>query len=209
MREITPLLQIPIFDENEYEPGKLAKNKSRTWFIFDISRWLEFVGGLIEKYFPGYTYNSEFSNKKVKRYLQEIEKGWLFGFECDVSSIQREVKRGNLTFEDCFNIVVINPSAKKPDSLLRFLHSDQNFIVNLGMLGNPFFYWPCYPMTGYSAMNSSRKGEEGILYSTSIVTLETGKVKAVQSEAYSDTMKIHACFFMDILASTTHIYLDY
>lgn len=209
LKEITSLLQIPIFDENEYEPGKLAKNKSRTWFIFDVSRWLEFVGGLIEKYFPGYTYNSQFSNKKVKRYLQEIENGWLFGFECDVSSIQREIKRGTPTFEDYFNIVLINPSAKKTGSLFSFLKSDQDLITNLGMLGNPFFYEPCYPMRGYSAMDLSQKEEEGIFYSSSEVMLETGKVKVIPPTAYSDTMKIHACFFMDILASTSRIYLDY
>lgn len=209
LQEISSLLQIPIFDENEYERDKLAKNKSRTWFIFDVSRWLEFVEGLIEKYFPGYTYNTEFSNKKVNRYLQEVEKGWLFGFECNVSCIQREVERGYLTFEDYFNIVLIKPSAKKPGSLFGFLHSDQNFIANLGMLGNPFFYRPCYPMTGYSAVYSSRKEEEGIIYSSSVVQLETGKVKVVQPTAYADSMKIHACFYMDILASTSRIYLDY
>ena len=209
LQEITSLLQIPIFDENEYEPGKLAKNKSRTWFIFDTSRWLEFVGGLIEKYFPDYKYNSEFSNKKVKRYLQEIEKGWLFGFECDVSAIQREVIRGHLTFEDYFNIVLINSSAKKPGGLLGFLHRNQDFITDLGILGNPFFYGPCYPLTGYNAVYSRQKEEEGIIYSSSTVMLETGKVKVVQPKAYSDNLKMHACFYMDILASTSCIYLDY
>lgn len=64
-------------------------------------------------------------------------------------------------------------------------------------------------MLGYSAVNSSRKKEEGLLYASSVVKLETGKVKVVQPTAYSDSMKIHACFYMDILASTSYIYLDY
>ena len=209
LQGISSLLEITIFDENEYEPDKLAKNKSRTWFIFDAARWLEFVEGLIGKYFPDYKYNSGFSNKKVKRYLQEIEKGWLFGFECDMSAIQREIRRGYPTFEDYFNIVLIKPSAKKPGGLLGFLQSDQDFIADLGILGNPFFYGPCYPLTGYSAVESNRKKEEGTIYSSSTVTLETGKVKVIQPKAYGDSLKIHACFYMDILASTSCIYLNY
>lgn len=111
----------------------------------------------------------------------------------------------------CFAGISIKkkPSAKKPGGLLGFLQSDQDFIADLGILGNPFFYEPCYPMTGYSAVESNRKKEEGIIYSSSTVTLETGKVKVIQPKAYGDSLKIHACFYMDILASTSCIYLNY
>jgi hypothetical protein len=205
-KELAPLIDFEIFDDRIFDSSKVEYYKWTRKFFFNTKGWGDFIHRLFGKYFPDYAFSPHFSNKRIKRYLVELEGGYLFGFEYDEQDIKKEVRRDDLNFGDYFNIVLIEPVVKK--SRISFVAKSEA-VLQLGILGNPFFYEPCYPLRGYSAGLKADLSRRGVPSFSEVVDLGNDKFQVVHPRAYGDDMKRHACFYIDVLADTSSVYLHY
>lgn len=198
-----------IFNDSIFNEEMLLYYKNRSSFLFNGGSWLNYIASLIGNYFPEFKYNQDFSSKKMKRYLIELYENIWFGFEYDEIEIISELKKGALLLPDYFNLVLIAPSFSKTEDVLNYYYKEHSSVISLGILGNPFFYEPCYRLLGYSAVDSHRCSQLGKPYLRDIIKVNNGQYKIVHPQAYGESMKRHAFFYMDLLASTSRIYLDY
>lgn len=203
--------KINIFDNQVFDEERLAFYQRKFKFLFNQQVWLDFVNSLIIKMFPKYRYNLNFSTKKIRRHLFEIKEGIWFGFEFDTTEMKHQLKnRGTASLPDAFNLILIDESTfNKYESTQNYYCKENESIISLGLLGNPFFFPPCYPLSGFSAVDTNRLSTTSMRYASEIYAVGNGMYQFVNSAAYGDSMKRHAYFYMNLLASTSEVYLDY
>lgn len=198
-----------IFDNIVFKDGQLFYFENKREFILVKAIWLDYVRALVELFFPEFEYNIQFSGKKMRRYLMRLREDVWFGFEYGEAEMTYQIRKGKAFLPDYLNLVLIAPSFNKNEDVLNYYHKNNASILSLGMLGNPFFYPPCFPMLGYCAIDSERNYERGTPYLTNIITLDSETYQIIHPEEHGESMKKHAFFYMSLLATTSKIYIDY
>jgi len=196
-----------IFDNKIVKTENEAQKYSMK-FHFNKDVWLHFISALIEMYLPQFSYSTDFSDKKTKRYLKEIKKGIWFGYEYQSSEIIYQLKQETPSLPEYFNLILLTDRFKKNTDLSDYYYKPHSEIISLGILGNPFFYPPCYPLEGYVSIDRYKKYDEGVPYTNTIIKHSEG-YQIINSVEYGETIKKHAFFYIDLLADTANIYLKY
>jgi hypothetical protein len=197
-----------IFDNVVFESDKLSFYKNQKKDLYDGEIWLNYVSALIGIFFPMYIYSEKYSNKNMKRYLIEMKKGILFGFEFDQKYIHTELKKGVPELPDYLNLILISEPFNKHEKVHNYYFNENSTILSLGVCGNPYFYPPCFSLSGYIANDLYKRitGDEPI---KKIVKSNSGQYQVIHSPMYGECLKKRAFFYMDLLASTSAIYSDY
>lgn len=201
---------INIFEDTIFKSHQFAYFQSKQDFILNKIIWFSYVKTLVEMFFPEFKYNAQFSSKKIHRYLLQLKEDIWFGFEYDDGEIFYQLKKGTPCLPVYFNLVVfIGSSFNKNESVLNYYRQNNPAVLSLGILGNPFFYHPCAPMLGYSAIDCKRNYQKGTPYLKRLVQLDESYYQVIHPGAYGESMKKHAFFYMSLLASSSKIYLEY
>lgn len=192
-----------IFRQNER--NKMRSNK----FAFLTDNWLSIVNYLLELNFGEFRFSEKYSTKSIRRFLLEVSKDIWLGFEFDVKNVVHELKRGTLALPEYLNLILINSSFQKNENSMNYYYKEHLDIMSLGILGNPFFYQPCYQLIGFSAVDTHRSFENNTSYLIMIRETEDGGYEIVYPSRYSDRMKKHAYFYYSLLAETSRPYINY
>ena len=126
-----------------------------------------------------------------------------------VSFFLYELKKGNPVLPDFFNLVLVNSQFNKTEKKSNYYYQDHPGIISLGILGNPFLYQPCYSLIGYNAVEAHRSQELGKPHLDEIAKLGGGQYQLMHPKSLNENIKKHAFFYMSLLSSTSHIYLQY
>jgi hypothetical protein len=203
------LTSVNIFDDSVFKNDRLNYYQNKYKDQFNLEVWLSYIASLVESFFPEYIYSEEFSSKNVRRYLIQIKNGFWFGFEYSVKEIAKKLKRGDPELPNPFNLVVLAKSFNKNEKIQNYYYQPNKSISSLGILGNPFFYYPCYPFPGYTAVLKGRQPKINYPFLSKIVEVDKENYQIIHSKELGKEIKKHAFFYMDLLSSTAQPYLDY
>jgi hypothetical protein len=192
-----------IFESNKLEYYKNIQNK------FDKTIWLKYILDLITIFFPKYQYSKEFSTKNILRYVTQLKNDVWFGFEYDLKEIQYQLAKGYPELPDYFNLIAFNSNFDKTTTPLQYLYSETKSIISLGILGNPYFYRPCYTVGGYTAIDIYKKEELGNPYIKTIQQINHQESQIIHSVALNEVIKKHAFMYMHLLSGSSKSYLSY
>lgn len=200
---------INIFNDVIIEPDLLGKYRDSIYFRLDKNAWYQCLDFFFKEMFAEFPLSTNYSSANIKRFLKRLDNGCLFGFEFDTTEINYELKKGTPTLPIALNLILILPSFDKKLKPESYYREGLDSILYLGILGNPFFYEPSYPTSGYSAVLSNRAAEAGHPYRLEIIVREDGKFQIIHPREYADKMKRHAFFYLDLLFQTSRGYLSY
>ncbi len=192
-----PFKALNIFNDVVFESELLSKYEKKRDSLYNKKAWLNYLEDLLKLYFSEFKFSKELSSKTHKRHVLELSKDISFGFEYHEIDVQYELRKGTPIFPRAFNLVLIHQHSGTPE------------VLNLGILGNPFFHPPCYPLTGFSAVDIDRKYKEGNPYRNNIVKVDEKHHQIIHSKLYGANMKKHGLFYMDLLAATSQPYINY
>lgn len=194
------------FPSNEFQK---IRNKGN---IFKIESWIEYIFTLVEINFPDFKYEKSKSNKKV-RFLKTLNEEIEFGFEYDSLELKNQIKKNGIQLPNYFNIIIINRKFNVKEKK-EYVFSYDNDIISLGILGNPFFYQPCYPLISFATIELYHYG---VFYPDNTdpkkvrdyVYINNETMKIIHSDEYGEKLKKHAFFYMDLLGYSSKSYLEY
>lgn len=209
LQRYKPFSDINIFDDRIFGEDELDIYKEKTNFLFIKEVWFDYIKSLLQLYFPQFSFRQEFSSKSIHRYLTEIDRDTWFGFEYELSEVRYELKKGTPSLPTYFNLILIKPPFDKTEKTENYYLKQHPSILSLGILGSPFFYYPCYPLLGYSAVDVHKRFEAGKPYMWKFVKSGSRDYQLVHPVEYGESMKKHAFFYMDLLAATSADYLAY
>ncbi len=198
-----------VFDDFLFEKDKLLDFQRENKFYLEKQKWLEFISSLISIFFPEFKESRELSIGSVKRYILPINRHLLFGFEYDESALNYEISKGQPEMPRFFNLILINANVKKGIKGLKHWRADSSDILSLGILGNPFFFPPCYSMIGFCAIDRHRQFESGLQYKREIIAIQEGRYQLIHPRTYNESIKRHAFFYMHLLSFTAAPYIEY
>lgn len=199
-----------IFDNKVLKMDELPKYQAWPKFLFLKENWFMYVRSLVEIAFPQFKYSEKFSTKKMPRFLLELKEGIWFGFEYEVTDMAYELKRNETpSLPMYFNLIIINEAFDKKMDVKHYYFGSCYTVVSLGILGNPFFYHPCYPLIGFCAVDIEQNNKNGNPYKSEVVKIEEGQYRVLHPPKFADSMKRHAYFYMNLLATTSKPYLEY
>lgn len=178
-------------------------------YIFDVNSWLKYCHNLAEIFFPEYKYNEHYSTKTIRRYLVELNDELFFGFEYDESEIKNELKKDRASLPYYLNLILINKSFNPKTPIDKYIVVENEDIISLGILGNPFFYKPCFPLDSYLAIEVDRQYNIDRSYAREYIKVDDAHYITKHSQKLADKIKRHAFFYMDILSASSKSYLDY
>jgi len=201
--------QLNIFDNKIFTSRELSYFQNKREYFFDKAVWFSYVKSLITTFFPDLTYSVNFSSKKMHRFLLQLKDDLWFGFEYSETEMSYQLNMGVPCLPDYLNLVLLNTSFSKTEKLAHYYYKHNSSILSLGILGNPFFYQPCFPMLGFSAVDVARNHERQTPYRDNIIQIGDGNYQIVYPSRYADSMKKHAFFYLSLLSSTSKIYVDY
>lgn len=184
----------PLFEDIKSVQSGIGYNKNS---------WIEILRYLLTNLFPSFPYSSGFSYGKVRRHLKQLgEQAWL-GFEYDETFIMQEIKQGNLSMSNYFNLLIIDSSFDSRQKPSTYYYKNNQSVISLGILGNPFFYPPCYPITGFTAVEKYRR-EQKSMSSYLLLTDWIREMNECEME-----LKKHSYFYLVLLSLTSEPYLKY
>ena len=198
--------ELNLFDDFVFSNEKLDYYKKVFKPKFNKKIWLEFVNELIEIFFPQFVLNKSLSDSKQKFYLKKIDEDLWFGFEYNQKQVAADMGVGDLTLPDHLNLIIV--SSKGMHNKIPFdtqLRKDSD-IISLGILGNPFFYDPCYKLIGYLAIDSDKHRAK---VSPQIRPFDENNSQFINPNFLGERAIRHSIFYMDLLSSTSSIYLVY
>ena len=194
------------FEINDYNK---IKNKGN---YFNYIGWKEYVLKLVNENFPDFQLDKS-KSKKILRFTKKLENGVSFGFEYDEKKMINEIKKGNLSLPDYFNLIIFNEDFNPKIDYKDYVFSYNLDILSLGILGNPFFFQPCFPVNSFTLIDLYHYGNS---YPDNIEPKQVreyiksdGKYRLVHSIEYGKKLKKHAFFYMFMLAITSKSYCSY
>lgn len=200
---------INIFDDFIFEENKLSQYQKANTFFLSKKKWKDYISSLIGCFFPEFSKSASLSAGSVKRYFTPINGDILFGFEYDEAALNYEMSKGQPEMPQYFNIIIVSKEIKGAIKGLRHWQEGRSDILSLGILGNPFFFPPCYSVLGYSAVDRHRQLTIGLPYKREIVKFHEGMYQIVHPGRYNESIKKHAFFYMHMLSVTALPYIHY
>ena len=199
--------------------GNEYKIKSKTIRLnVNTSAWNKLLNCLILRYFPDYIYDIQYSNSKIARFSKQIADNWKLCIEYDKYSLNKS-KRSRFFEFPHLNITLIKTNKGNNMSL------PSNDIILLGVLGNPFFFYPAITPTAYFAYLESqyhKKSHYEIIDNESILCDYVATINEVASiendgkkifvkyrQTESKLIKHYVCYYIWLLSQTGRCYLKY
>jgi len=202
--EFNPFIDLS-FEINEYDKIKKKGN------LFNYTDWTEYVLKLVNENFPEYKFDKSKSSS-VLRFTKRMGKGLSFGFEYDEKKMIREIKKGNLNLPEYFNLVIFNENFEPKTDFKDYVFKPDESILSLGILGNPFFFQPCFPLNSFRVVELYHYGN---FYPNNIepkqvreYIKDNNSYHLVHSTEYGEKLKRHAFFYMKMLAITSKSYCN-
>lgn len=191
---------------------ELVTNSAGT---YNVEAWSQYVFKLVEMNFPDFKYEKSKSNRKV-RFLKSLNDDIQFGFEYDNTELKKEINRKTLNriqLPYYFNVIIINKNFN-PREKKEYVIKYDNDIMSLGIVANPFFYHPCYPLSLFGIIELYHYGN---FYPDNTkpkkvrdcVKVNDETMKMVYSKEYFEKLKKYAFFYMHLLGYSSKSYLDY
>ncbi|KGO91845.1 hypothetical protein [Flavobacterium subsaxonicum] len=179
---------------------------------YNKDAWKEYVVKLIEYHFSDFTLDLPKSNKML-RFLKPINSEFYFGFEYDTRELARFLPRNQLVMPEYMNIIIVHKSFTKKVKDAEYVNGYSDTIFSLGVLGNPFFYHPCFPIQGFAAVDMYHKKDVFMSmvpnYMWEHKELGDNMVEIIAPEMYGEKLKKHLFYYMKLLAYSSAGYLEY
>lgn len=203
--------RFPCFIDAVYPKEEIQSVKNKG-FTYNVEGWLDFTLKLIEINFPDYQLDQGKSGQTL-RFLKPVAGDLLFGFEFDKRVLINEIKTGDLGLPYYFNIVLLNESIKKTTRIKDYLFTYHPDIVSLGILGNPFFYGPCFPLFSFKIVEMCHDINDmdsmEPRYRRTFKELPDNTIQVIHPIDYGEKLKRHAFFYMAALKYSADGYLKY
>ncbi|GHV15301.1 hypothetical protein FACS1894169_06260 [Bacteroidia bacterium] len=129
-------------------------NKFR-YDIIDKPNCILFVEDILNKIYPEYEYSKQYSSK-THRFLKKISDNCFFGFEYNRRFYEQDLKT-KLCLPD-FRIIIINDKFQRNVSEKDYLLGNNESIIFIDQLLNPFFLSPVINISAIFGMKSSNGG---------------------------------------------------
>ena len=193
------------------------KSKSKRLNV-NVSAWNKLFDRLLLRYFNDYAYDKQCSGSKIARFSKQIVRNWKLCIEYDKNIVSKS-KRSRF-----FEFPHLKISLIKTDDDGYMNHTSDS-VLSLGVLGNPFFYYPAITPTaylGYLESKYHRKPYNEIVDGKKILcdyvatineiaTIENdGKIITVKfRQSESQLLKEYVCYYIWLLSQTSRCYLNY
>lgn len=188
--------KIEIFDDKVIKKKDASKYLIQNKLSINKGNWLELIETILKIKFPEFAFQSSFSSQNLRRYLTPLSERKMFGFEFNLSDLNSDLSHGDLTLPKYFNVILID-------------HQSNKDFQSFGILGNPYFYPPCYPLNGFSAILRKREVPGHSRFKLDAKDIDETYTQLRHPAIYGELMKKHALFYMDLLSETSKIYLEY
>jgi hypothetical protein len=197
-------------DFNCFNDLIIAKDQLTTFqnrnFNNNVEGWDKYIQSLIQINFLDFFPNMIERNGKLIFY-SHLGENLNFGFFYDRKKLITELRQ-NILLPDYLNLFILNGDVEKLN-----LKSNPETYMSLGILGNPFFFHPCFPLLSFSSIDMFyRKNEMNNLelnYKREFIELANGNSQVMHPQEYGEKLKMHACFYLKLLRMTSQSYLDF
>jgi hypothetical protein len=199
--------------EVELPSDIVYKSGSIDHYFINKAEWIDYVFKLSELNFPEFSFNQDFSTETTLRFLKPIADDYYWGFEYDIKFLNTSMKNGVINLPEYLNLMLINKKFKNNTQTFKYKYLVNELAISLGILGNPFFYWPCYQLDTFIHFdNWYVKGKYLNTinnYKFQHTKLSNGNIKISPDSTRDENIKKHAFFYMDILKYSSIGYLDF
>lgn len=180
---------------------------------YNLNGWETYIIKLLKSIFTEYEYSEKYSSKKIFRFLKKISEDLYFGFEFDNSELKKEIKKGEISLPQYLNLIIVGNEFNKDISPNEYIFNYNDTILSLGILGNPFFFEPCFPLSGYYAIEMVGESNNPFSftpkYHKEFLESPNGEIVIKQSEVLGEKLKRHAFYYLNVLKNSSESYLDY
>ena len=180
--------------------------------IVNFDGWGKYVLQLIKTFFPDFTLDEKLSSRRL-RFLKPLTDSLSFGFEFDKANLNKIYKKGDIELPEYFNLILVNKEFKKGTDSKLYAQQYNEDIMSLGILGNPLFFEPCYPLGAFMGIENiyirNQPGSYNFKYKREYKEVDQGSFQIIHSPIYGEKIKRHAFFYMTCLSFSTKSYLDY
>jgi hypothetical protein len=195
---------VPSEKINKFNEGK---------FKYNTQSWLKYIFELTQYSFPEFVFSEKFSTKSVYRFLKPLETGFYFGFEYNSVTVKKEFDSGQVCLPYYFNLIVLKNDFDKDTQYDKYVLEYNHSILSLGVLGNPFFYEPCFPLTSFFSLEmyfDKLKPNQFVgKYKAEIRELSDNLIQIIHPPELGEKLKKHAFFYLHLLGITSDNYLKY
>lgn len=176
--------------------------------LFDNENWIKYYIQIIETLFDKYPLQKSYSSSKTLRFARPLTSDLYFGFEIDLTQSVANIRNGDLMTPN-FNVILFSSKFKKSVSPRRYLLPNHDLIMSFGILGNPFFFYPCIPLLSYCTIKQMDDKRSEYLYVNQLIDEKDGNVKIIGPSEFGEWMKKYAFFYLSILRDSSETYLTY
>lgn len=183
----------------------------RTCFFFNVKDWSDYLEKIICINFPSFKFNKRLSTSKIKRYSKEISNNLILGFE-----FSTDFKGGlrNHEFHLPYKLKLFL-SEKTFETFDFNVNCFDSFYLDMGILGNPYFFTPCYMPFEYFSRELYFFPE--IVHNTSFKSRHEIQLEKLDNSNYLVKspeelgLQLKKCTFryFNLLSLTTNSYLKY
>jgi len=163
---------------------------------------------IIETLFDKYPLQKSYSSSKVLRFARQLTADLYFGFEINLNQSVANIRNGDLTTPS-FNVILFSTEFKKSLSPRQYLLLNHDTIMSFGILGNPFFFYPCIPLLSYVKIKQMDDKRQEYLFVNQLIDEKDGNVQIVGPAEFGEWMKKYALFYLSILHDSSETYLTY
>jgi hypothetical protein len=182
-------------------------------FIYNVPDWGAYIVALIKFHFPQFEVCTEAG--KIVRFTKPLTPELSIGIEFDKGRFSA-MTRADYPDISYLNIILYNRSFKTGMKTRPYLFKHQDDVLSMGILGNPFFYRPCFSLNSYAIVEMYDLVDQEIYgyamqnrYSWTRNDHGDGTFSLTHPEVYGEKLKRHAYFYLAILAYSTSGYLAY
>lgn len=160
----------------------------------NVEGWINYYNQLLEHFFKGF--DRKLNKNGVVIYYKELGADSIFGIRYDIKKYKSRLKKRGIDLPEDLEIVY---------------GKDEKNISSLGIFANPLFYHPVYPLKSFKALDiahssSQNRPEEYLLRKKKS---ENNDTIISHPTTHGENLKKHTFIYMNALAESVKIYLDY
>lgn len=170
----------------------------RKGYLINVNGWEKYIQKLVKSNFCQFP-KSFYSNEKFICY-KEIKSGYFIGLEYNINKYKKILKKGEIALPEDFILVYGDIN-------------EMNKSISLGILGNPLFFPPCFPLRNFASVemfhNPDYINTEKLNYNVTLLNEGENMTKVIHPKEYSDKLKKHAFFYLHLLSDSSISYISY
>jgi hypothetical protein len=205
--------EISNFNPFNNQPIPIQYLESFRKFKYNTDGWSSYISKLIKFCFPEFDIQSETGN--VVRFAKKLNEELFLGIEFDKKYFLSRLKDADPDVS-YLNLILFNNSFDLGMKQRPYILKYNDKVLSLGILGNPFFYRPCFSLSSFAVVElyyfkEDENGWRAMLprYSWGKKENGDGTFTLIHPEEYGEKLKKHAFFYFDALAYSSRSYLTY